>query len=96
MGNILSAIADDEDEWDDFRFRAGLRFAGSAASNWELYSKEADLARQGFREFGFTGTFLIEYVQLQLHLDELLIKFNEDKKEYLEYLRLHKIYGNTK
>lgn len=85
MGDMRSAIADDEDDWYDLKEKAKIQQMA-----WKVYSNQATFAKEGFNKHGYTGKTLIEYVDLKTKLIELDNRHSAEEKEYKEYLRLKK------
>jgi hypothetical protein len=84
MGSVMSAIRDDEEDWDIFKKQAELPFS----VKWGVYSREADYARQVYNKDKVTGNHLVEIVELMLAIDGVREAFRQDRQEYREYLAL--------
>lgn len=83
MSDGIKAMHDDIDEWERFKHKAKI-----ASVAWDMYSIEADFAKEGFNTYALTNSRLVDYVNARVDIRNIL---NEQKKhddEYLEYLRL--------
>lgn len=80
----MSAIHDDENDWEDFRRRAQIPFS----VKWAVYSTEAVYARELFNKEGIFGEHLIQIVELMREIDRVRDAFKVQSEEYREYLRL--------
>lgn len=89
MGSTISAINDDENDWNDFRRRAQIPFS----VKWTVYSKEAVYARELFNKEGIFGEHLIQIVELMREIDKVRTAFSAQNEEYQEYLRLKEKFG---
>ena len=87
MSDGISKWHDDLDEWAEL-----CRTAGITDVNWDVYSKEAQHAREGYRKKKLRGGELKFYVKQALERDELDRKQQEEADEYQLYLRLKKKY----
>lgn len=86
MGSIMSSIRDDENDWDDFRRKTGLD------TNWEVYSREAEYARDIHKERGYTGRELKLAVRHLVEMNDLRIKQANEWKELLQLQTLEEKY----
>jgi hypothetical protein len=64
MGCGQKAIAEDEDEWDDFKQKAGV-----LNTTWKVYSREAHLAKVGYKDHRFSASVLEKFVAISVELD---------------------------
>ena len=82
MGSIMSAIRDDEDDWDTVRRNASINQV------WRtVYSREAGYAKEGFYKHKLTGLELINYVYAEMakYLADVASRAKDDRrKKYLE------------
>lgn len=90
MGDMRSAIAEDEDDWDDLKKKANI-----LNTTWKLYSKEHQLAKEGFDK-GYKGPLLVKYVGILMELDHLEKDKAKDMEEYALYQKLKRKYEGTK
>ncbi len=61
MGSVLSAIRDDEDDWDFFKRKTEI-----TQVEWELYSLEYSAAKKLHSSHKLTGNYLIRAVQQEM------------------------------
>lgn len=73
MGCGQKAVAEDEDEWEDFKKDVGV-----SRTNWQVYSREATFAKEGWRSYQFDGTLLEKYVNLCMEFDKAKTKFTDN------------------
>ncbi len=92
MGSMMSAISDDEDDWDSLERQSEVY----GLQNWKVYSDEARFVEQGFNKKKLKGPFLVKYVELKMALKANYMASQIEDKQYGEFLRLEKIYGSKK
>lgn len=88
MGDGIKAWHDDMDEWAAICENANIRDV-----NWDVYSTEANHAKEGYNKKKLQGAELKLYVKQALERDKLQRKQEEEKAEYQLYLTLKKKYG---
>ena len=66
MGNIMSAIYDDECEWDNEKHKLEI-----SDVSWSPYSRETRLAKEGNATFGFRGARLRLYIKHSIQKEDL-------------------------
>lgn len=64
MSSGQKRCAEDEDDWDDLKARAGI-----TRVSWPVYSREAYWAKIGHEKFNITGDLLIKYVNIEKDFD---------------------------
>ena len=82
MGNIFSAINDDEEEWCDFKAAAGI-----ANLTGSCYSRVAVHAKEGFYTHGYVSARLKLFIKHMLEIDKLKEEQNKELKEYDDYIK---------
>lgn len=87
MGSVISAIIDDEREWDALQAKLDIR-----DMKWKLYSREWEYARFGWRELAFTGRRLKVYVKHQCEIHDLRLKHKKENTELETLLALEQKY----
>ena len=91
MSSGQKSCYDDEDAWDYFLNKTGIRYlTGNVA--WHAYSDEAIFAKDGYKKYELTGTFLVKYVSLKMEEAQLIKNFKAHTLEYKTYLALKKKY----
>lgn len=83
MGSVMSAIRDDENEWERLKCEAGI-----SEVDWDVYSNEAAWAKSGFEKLGFTGTRLKLHVKHARETQELARHHSNELEEFTEFTRL--------
>lgn len=85
MGCGQSAVADDEDSWDDFCTEAEVT---KYFSSRHLYRPEERFAREGYRAYAYKGARLALFVKHKMQHQELLEQQRAEVLEYEQYLKL--------
>lgn len=73
MGCGQKAVAEDEDNWYDFKKDLQI-----TRTDWKVYSKEETFAREGWESHQFTGILLEKYVGLCMEFDKAKNKFTDN------------------
>jgi hypothetical protein len=87
MSSSLQSIYDDEQDWSDFKIKAGI-----VGTPWQLYSQEYDLAKQGFYSSRYEGRRLKLYVKQEIELFELKQAHQKELQELLHLENLERKY----
>lgn len=87
MGSVLSAIRDDEREWEALQAKLDIK-----DMKWQLYSHEWEYARFGWKELAFTGRRLKLYVKHQSEIRELKLRHKKETIELETLLALEQKY----
>ena len=84
MGCSRSAIADDENDWHEFKVKAGLTNVG-----WDCYSTNAMYAIKGYMQLNLKGSLLKEFVTLLNARDAVqqAEKLEQEERELYEKLK---------
>lgn len=72
MGCGQKAVADDGDEWDEFKNEHGLR------NSWVVYSEEAEFARDGWKAYNLTGVLLEKFVAIRMEYQKAQDEFTKN------------------
>lgn len=83
MGNIISAIEDDADDWQDFKHKANIR-----GVNWDQYSIEATIAEELYSNRKYTGPILILATKQAVALNALKAQQTAELTKLEESLRI--------
>lgn len=83
MGSSFSAIRDDEDDWSSLQDRAKI----SSLQNWQVYSREASFAKEGFNK-GHKGETLIAYVAKECKKADLVSKMHKLDSDFEQLIKL--------
>lgn len=83
----MSAIRDDENDWERLKFKAGI-----SEVDWDVYSNEAAWAKSGFEKLGFTGMRLKLHVKHAVETRELALRHDHELEEFKECIRLNKLF----
>lgn len=83
MGCGRKAVADDEDDWYDFKFKANIEDV-----KWDCYSLSADYSKVGYNQHKFKGDILKEFVALMNNRDTLVKAEKAEQKERELYEKL--------
>lgn len=87
MGSVMSAIRDDEDEWEALQTKLDIK-----DMKWKLYSREWEYVRFGWKELAFTGKRLKVYVKHQCEINDLKLRHKKETIELETLLALEKKY----
>jgi len=87
MGSVMSAIRDDEDDWERLKCEAGI-----SEVTWDVYSNEASWAKSGFEKLGFTGKRLKLHVKHARETQELAKSHSIELETFNEFTRLNKLF----
>lgn len=87
MGSVISAIIDDEREWDALQVKLDIK-----DMKWQLYSHEWEYARFGWKELALTGKRLKLYVKHQSEIRELKLRHKKELTELETLLALEQKY----
>ena len=88
MSDGISRWHDDMDEWEEIRRSAGIDI------RWDVYSRPAAYAMQGFRERKLVGDKLLRYVDQCIARDERKAERQREREEYKLYLKLKKKFAH--
>ena len=88
MSDGISRWHDDMDEWEEIRRSAGIDI------RWDVYSRPAAYAMQGFRERKLVGDKLLRYVEKCIARDERKRERQQEREEYRLYLKLKKKFAH--
>lgn len=92
MGSIMSAIRDDENDWDDFWAR---HLRGTAPQQWDLYSDRQRFAVDIYRKESVTGKRLLDRVEEEVVKAKKAKEAAEKKERQKLFLKLKKEFEPT-
>jgi hypothetical protein len=90
MGDSRSAIADDEDDWYDFKVKTDI-----TQVEWDVYSEQATAARNLHKQYKLKSHRLIDAVACMMSITALAKQQATEDSEYQEYLRLKKKFQGS-
>lgn len=85
MGDSRSAIADDEENWEDFCKKVGLSIARDYPGFDSPYSVEAKYAKAGYTTYGLTDVHLLKFVLLTVEKDKTIDTYNKSVTKLVKH-----------
>ena len=90
MGCSRAAINDDETDWSRLRNKLGIKDAP-----WQVYSQEAQWAKEVYKELGITGQLLILAVGFKAKIREHRRNIEDCEAQISALAAIHYSYLNS-